>query len=158
MVVLRVLLKHLRNKIRFSFGIAKFIYYQLSVMPDLVVLLMVERFLVEKLNLLLQVLVERKQRLRTVEPIGRQQGDLAWTCTERIVPNGVVRRVHINHMVRDTQCALAHLISCHDSSEIGHGFGIFLSVGDLCERVLAIVLRQGNDVLPLGIKGVETHF
>lgn len=108
--------------------------------PDLVVLEVLERDLVEPFELLEQVALDGEDDGGAVEP------------------DGVVGRVHANDVAGELEDSFGSLVLGHDGAEVGHGLAVLFRVGNGCEGVwAAVVLRNGNDVFPfLGVT-IITH-
>ena len=63
--------------------------------------------------------------------------------------------VHADNVLCQGEGSLAVFVLCHDGAEVGHCFGVFIAVSDRCEGMsTAIVLWNGDDVGPLGIRTV----
>ena len=103
--------------------------------PDLVVLQVLDAHRLQPAELGVDVLVQLLQDLGPVQP------------------DGVVCRVHGDDVVRQVQAALRVFVDRHDGAQVGHGLAVFLGVGDGCEGGAgpgAFVERDGCDVGPCG--------
>lgn len=73
-------------------------------------------------------------------------------------PDSVVCSIHVDNILGQGQYSLAHLILCHDGTEVGHCFRVVVRVCDCGERVwAAVILRQRDNVVPVGVVGVFAH-
>lgn len=108
--------------------------------PDLVVLEVLERNLVEPVKLLEQVALDGEDDGGAVEP------------------HGVVGGVHADDVPGELEDSFGFLVLGHDGAEVGHGLAVLFRVGNRCEGVwAAVVLRNGNDIFPLFGVAVFTH-
>ena len=75
------------------------------------------------------------------------------------IPDSIMRRIHADDIFRKRQRSLRLLVAGHDGAKIGHGFAVFVRVGDFCKRVgAAVILWDGGDVRPFFGVVVFAHY
>jgi hypothetical protein len=113
-IVFRILLKHLFDKLRLPCRVIELIDYQLPMVPYLVILFVAESFRVEEFDFLAEVSVQGKDHFGAIEPIKSELKRRNEIPIE--LPDGIMCGVHLGDVFSDLESSLAVLLLCSYSA------------------------------------------
>jgi hypothetical protein len=120
------------------------------VVPNLIVFLVVERLFIQKFDFRAEIRIQGEEDFGAVEPV-TVSSEIFSTEGVGMLPDCVMRWIHLRDVLGDLQRSLTVLLLGHDGAEVGHCLRILFRVGNLGQRPIAIVLWYRDEILPVWI-------